>query len=296
MRNPPGIVTDTAVPAGHGSGRGRVFGALYLAMFAGLAAGIMVNANIKQFLPDADAKTGALAVSLFAVANALGRVGWGVAFDRARGGGLIQVNLLCQAVVLGSFFVLSGFNGGLSVLCLSGRVELRRRAGPVRGERVQDLGGRACGAGLSLAVLHQHPRRLLRRRLAVTPMTLGAHSPCLSPWGNYAAVCCRRPVRRPRSAGHPPRHRAGSGEFVDAFSFPLISTGPVAVRWGDVADGSCDWEPLRGVLRIFVLGGYKRVSIKFGSDKPARFLEDGIDRGGGVVVVGIVLRACQGRQ
>ena len=108
----------------------REFWILYIAMFTGLAAGFAVNANLKELAPGLDLETGLLAVSSFAIANALGRIIWGMVFDRSRSAAAIQVNLLFQAVVLASsiwlfrwqvgfllFALLAGFNyGGVLVL------------------------------------------------------------------------------------------------------------------------------------------------------------------------------------
>lgn len=75
---------------------------LYCAMFIGLAAGFAVNANLKELFPSSAeaARVGITAVSLFAVANAAGRVIWGLLFDRVKSATAIQTNLLFQAVVL----------------------------------------------------------------------------------------------------------------------------------------------------------------------------------------------------
>lgn len=78
----------------------RPFQLLYAAMFAGLAAGFAVNANLREIQPLPDLETGMLAVSLFAVANAAGRIGWGYVFDRFTPAVIIQLNLVFQACVL----------------------------------------------------------------------------------------------------------------------------------------------------------------------------------------------------
>jgi OFA family oxalate/formate antiporter-like MFS transporter len=103
---------------------------LYIAMFAGLAAGFTVNANLKELFPQGSAGLGVTAVSLFAMANALGRVVWGALFDRLDAVRTLQVNLLLQAILLLAaalilvgplglllFAVVAGFNyGGILVL------------------------------------------------------------------------------------------------------------------------------------------------------------------------------------
>jgi OFA family oxalate/formate antiporter-like MFS transporter len=95
------------------------FWVLYAAMFCGLAAGFAVNANLRDLCPGSGPRVGILAVSLFAVANALGRVLWGWLFDRvASSGRVIRANLLCQAAVLlcGPWFLRS--EPGLLVFAL----------------------------------------------------------------------------------------------------------------------------------------------------------------------------------
>jgi OFA family oxalate/formate antiporter-like MFS transporter len=111
------------------------FRILYLAMFIGLAAGFAVNANLKElYQGNGNAvQIGIIAVSLFALANAAGRVIWGAVFDRLRSATAIQTNLLCQALILlaapfmlhaplgfWTVAVLTGFNyGGVLVLYVS---------------------------------------------------------------------------------------------------------------------------------------------------------------------------------
>jgi len=111
----------------------KVFWVLYGAMFTGLAAGFAVNANLRDLVPGSGLRTGVIAVSLFAVANALGRVLWGALFDRVASGPAIRANLLCQAAVflcgpwilksepgLIAFAFLSGLNyGGVLVVYAS---------------------------------------------------------------------------------------------------------------------------------------------------------------------------------
>jgi MFS transporter, OFA family, oxalate/formate antiporter len=95
----PGPVRRTRLPLGEFLGR-RAFWILYAAMACGLAAGLAVNANLRDLGLGIGAGTGVLAVSLFAVANALGRVLWGGLFDRVASSGVVRANLLCQAAVL----------------------------------------------------------------------------------------------------------------------------------------------------------------------------------------------------
>jgi OFA family oxalate/formate antiporter-like MFS transporter len=109
----------------------RIFRRLYLGMITGLAAGFAVNANLKEL--STVQGVGMLAVVLFAVANALGRLVWGFLFDRMNAAGAIRLNLLLQALVLTggllfisgqfwflAFAVMAGFNyGGVLVLYAS---------------------------------------------------------------------------------------------------------------------------------------------------------------------------------
>ncbi|MFO7751508.1 MAG: MFS transporter [Desulfobacteraceae bacterium] len=108
----------------------KPFQLLYFAMFTGLVAGFTVNANLKDLFRGAGPEAGITAVSLFAVANAAGRISWGALYDRFSLSGTMKSNLLGQAVLLslspvlltsadGFYFfaVASGFNyGGVLVL------------------------------------------------------------------------------------------------------------------------------------------------------------------------------------
>lgn len=106
---------------------------LYSAMFTGLAAGFAVNANLKEFYTGQNLNASIAAVSLFAIANAVGRIIWGGVFDRVQATMAIRANLLAQAVVVMSalwlvnstggflfFAFMTGFNyGGVLVLYAS---------------------------------------------------------------------------------------------------------------------------------------------------------------------------------
>lgn len=111
----------------------REFRILYVAMCAGLATGFAVNANLRELYGGLSLRTGILGVSLFAVANALGRIGWGFASDRMRTSSVVIANLIAQTcVTLGAvwltdtstgflcFAFLVGFNyGGVLVVYVS---------------------------------------------------------------------------------------------------------------------------------------------------------------------------------
>jgi MFS transporter, OFA family, oxalate/formate antiporter len=129
--------------------RRREFPRLYLAMVAGLAAGFAVNANLKELAPADAVGVGLLSVSLFAVANALGRILWGALFDRLGASMALRLNLVAQAAVLVAgvllargpeafalFAAAAGLNyGGVLVLYAStvGRVFGVERVGQVYG-------------------------------------------------------------------------------------------------------------------------------------------------------------------
>jgi MFS transporter, OFA family, oxalate/formate antiporter len=94
---------------------------LYLAMFTGLAAGFTVNANLKELFGGGSAALGVAAVSLFALANAMGRVAWGAFFDRFTAVPTLQANLLLQsALLLASPLILIGSTGLLIFAALAG--------------------------------------------------------------------------------------------------------------------------------------------------------------------------------
>ncbi|WDP91547.1 MAG: MFS transporter [Desulfobacter sp.] len=97
------------------------FRILYFAMFIGLAAGFAVNANLKElYRGGGDAVgLGITAVSLFALANAAGRVIWGAVFDRTASAAAIQANLGCQALVLGTAPFLTNTAWGFMALALA---------------------------------------------------------------------------------------------------------------------------------------------------------------------------------
>jgi OFA family oxalate/formate antiporter-like MFS transporter len=151
MRNPPDAEerketraeTTTAL-------RERAFRVLYAAMFAGLAAGFAVNANIRELYTGGEAGSGVTAVALFAVANALGRIIWGLIFDRARTTAAITANLGLQAALLflspvilrsgtglQAFAFLAGFNYGGVLVIYAGSTA--RRWGPERVGRIYGL-------------------------------------------------------------------------------------------------------------------------------------------------------------
>ena len=99
----------------------KSFWVLYTAMFTGLAAGFAVNANLRDLSPNAGPWAGITAVSLFAAANALGRILWGLLFDRIRSVTAVQANLFCQcAILLSARWVLASEAGLLCFAFLTG--------------------------------------------------------------------------------------------------------------------------------------------------------------------------------
>lgn len=109
------------------------FRILYFAMFMGLVAGFTVNANLKELYTGLNTGAGIAAVSIFAIANAGGRIVWGTIFDRLAATSVIEANLVFQALVIGAapwilhtaaglwaFAALTGFNyGGVLVIYVS---------------------------------------------------------------------------------------------------------------------------------------------------------------------------------
>ena len=115
--------------------RSPVFLLLYYAMFTGLAAGFAVNANIKELCTSATVAAGVWAVALFAMANAVGRIVWGMLFDRLGARTVIEANLLFQALLLFAaplvlrssfglqlFALIAGFNYGGILVVYAGAV------------------------------------------------------------------------------------------------------------------------------------------------------------------------------
>ncbi|PHR28110.1 MAG: MFS transporter [Desulfotalea sp.] len=102
--------------------RQPIFQILYGAMFIGLAAGFAVNANLKElFAGENMVQLGITAVSLFALANACGRIGWGMIFDRMQPANAIKLNLLFQAAsFMAAPSLLTSATGFLIVASITG--------------------------------------------------------------------------------------------------------------------------------------------------------------------------------
>lgn len=119
MRLPDGLRSEHRTPWSLPRAfRERGFTALYFAMFTGLMAGFVVIANLKQLTSSGDAGSGAAPVALFALANALGRIGWGAVSDRARMGVIVPANLLIQSGLLFAAPHLLGTASGLNLLAV----------------------------------------------------------------------------------------------------------------------------------------------------------------------------------
>lgn len=99
--------------------RRKEFLLLYAVMIVALAAGFSVNANLKELFPAGGLATGVLGVSLFAVANAAGRMVWGALFDRTSSAAAVRANLLAQAIVLFSSPLLLQSRAGFLLLAVA---------------------------------------------------------------------------------------------------------------------------------------------------------------------------------
>ncbi len=185
--------------------RRRDFRVLYFAMFAGLSAGFTINANLAQLSPVlADgARVGAMAVALFAITNALGRICWGALADCTQGNAPLHANLILQALLLAVspklvasshglllLAAFAGFNyGGVlvlyaaSVACIWGNHNVGRAYGilfsancpaalaPLLAGYVFDKTGSFTGPLLALAVLLLLGSIALRSGLRQTDVT-----------------------------------------------------------------------------------------------------------------------------
>ena len=134
------------------------FHLLYLAMFMGLAAGFAVNANLKEIFqgPGNAASTGITAVSLFALANAAGRVIWGTIFDRIHAASAIQANLDLPVSRAGSSPDSDGIRPWILGVCPVHGIQLWRGSGDLCVQRSQKLGKRTPLPNLRMAVHSQH--------------------------------------------------------------------------------------------------------------------------------------------
>jgi OFA family oxalate/formate antiporter-like MFS transporter len=101
MRLPPSADPPTSRPEPlRGVRSDPLFRLLYFAMFAGLAAGLTINANLRELAPHMTPRAGVAAVSWFALANAAGRIVWGWLFDRLAPRSVVVANLLLQSALL----------------------------------------------------------------------------------------------------------------------------------------------------------------------------------------------------
>lgn len=103
MKNPPSkesVTTDTTTIKYRLLIKDNRFIILYFSMFVGLAAGFAVNANLKELSKTATMTAGVSAVAFFAIFNALGRISWGVVFDKFDFIKVLQLNLFLQGVIM----------------------------------------------------------------------------------------------------------------------------------------------------------------------------------------------------
>jgi OFA family oxalate/formate antiporter-like MFS transporter len=99
----------------------KTFWILYLTMFFGIAAGFIVNTNLTKLYQGPNVKVALAAVSIFAVANAAGRILWGFIFDRIQARTAIFVNAALQSALLfGHFWLLTSSTGFLIFSFLMG--------------------------------------------------------------------------------------------------------------------------------------------------------------------------------
>ena len=136
------------------------FGLLYFAMFAGLMAGLGVNANVKQLAPQAAATAGLSVVGCFALANAAGRIAHGWLADRVRARTVIAANLLAQAALLfaAPLFLDADSAGAMKTLRRSGGIQLRRSPGALCRHGRAPVGCGTSRRSVRLALLGEHPR------------------------------------------------------------------------------------------------------------------------------------------
>jgi MFS transporter, OFA family, oxalate/formate antiporter len=101
--------------------RRKEFRLLYAVMIVALAAGFSVNANLKELFPAGGIAVGILGVSVFAAANAVGRIAWGALFDRMPEGAAVRANLIAQSCVfLASPWLLMSQTGFLLLAIAAG--------------------------------------------------------------------------------------------------------------------------------------------------------------------------------
>ncbi len=101
--------------------KNRTFVYLYICMLSGLAAGFTINANLKELNLDLSVADGILGVSLFAMANALGRISWGLFYDRFQNANMVRFNLLAQAgLLLAGIWILQSKTGFLVFATIAG--------------------------------------------------------------------------------------------------------------------------------------------------------------------------------
>jgi OFA family oxalate/formate antiporter-like MFS transporter len=78
----------------------KTFWILYLTIFTGIAAGFIINTNLTKLYTGTNLNIALAAVSIFAIANAAGRVTWGFIFDRIQARTAVVANAMLQSVLL----------------------------------------------------------------------------------------------------------------------------------------------------------------------------------------------------
>ncbi len=91
------------------------FWLLYATFFAGLAAGLTINGNLKHLAPGGAAASGAAPIAWFALANAAGRIIWGRVCDRLAPVPVLTANLLVTAALFGAASLVLGAPGGIDI-------------------------------------------------------------------------------------------------------------------------------------------------------------------------------------
>lgn len=78
----------------------KTFWILYLTLFAGISAGFIINTNLMKLYQGPNLGIALAAVSIFAIANAVGRITWGFIFDRIDARTAVCTNAILQSLLL----------------------------------------------------------------------------------------------------------------------------------------------------------------------------------------------------
>ena len=116
MRRPDEAAEAHAAPLPWRSFLGApAFWLLYATFFAGLAAGLGVNGNLKHLAAGGAAASGAAPIAWFALANAAGRILWGRLSDRVAPVPVLAANLVVTAALFGAASFVLGAPGGVGI-------------------------------------------------------------------------------------------------------------------------------------------------------------------------------------